>query len=344
MSVCANPRRRMCFNRQKTATNKHQRRTGLSGMELLDDRRLLAVTPLAAEPIVAPAQELPAQEVAKDDTRTTIHVESSRTGVMGRGTVNIPCGNWRNDSIAIYDLDGDGNVYIVCNGESSFTEGVSRLEVNVGSGSDIIRYYQLNHRGHENMQLDVDLGRGNDHFEAHVLHDIRHGHSLDIDVDGGSGRDQIRVIADADVYISPGSRLEVDLSGGSWSDTLWFSYDGEMDGTLLATLRGNSGLNDVINIVANHDPGSSGYRWYIWQGDHLNISITSNLRSQDATGNDASAEVSLDDIDPRRIVPLHLFRNRNLHLHRQPDVIVCPPVNLRTRPSCRDRSCSRAIG
>lgn len=76
----------------------------------------------------------------------------------------------------------------------------------------------------------------------------------------GTGNDELRFRATADVDVRAGAVLSVIVNGNAGRDRLSAQYRGEMDGSLTMILNGGPGtFNDRLAITETFDSGSTGF-------------------------------------------------------------------------------------
>jgi hypothetical protein len=174
------------------------------------------------------------------------------------GTTATVTGDAADNVVSIRD-NGDGDLTITAGG--TFTgNNVRRIVVNLHDGKDRFTYTQTGNRTRD-MQIVGTLGNGNDLFTGRILGDINAFRTLDLQVDGKKGADGLDLTANSDVDIQNGAVFNARLFGGDARDRVDFNYQGELDGVLRYTLRGDAGDDNgvaFIRATVRADLGSSG--------------------------------------------------------------------------------------
>lgn len=144
--------------------------------------------------------------------------------------------------------------------------GVNNIRIRAHGGDDVVNYSVDNKMmGTPKIRVDVDLGSGNDSFDA----DINGYDTLtaaaaapmapceyEFNVDGGSGKDDIYLGFLADLH--SGDRLRVRLNGQSGDDNVQFRYGGSnYGGKIHADVFGGSGNDNVSAYLGS--TSSHGY-------------------------------------------------------------------------------------
>ncbi len=176
----------------------------------------------------------------------TVGVSSGTLTVNGDGGVN---------NVAITD-NGDGDLAVVCDSFTTSASNISVVNLDTHGGTDIVSYAQNGNRT-RSMDLNAKLGGGADRFTGVVNGNINASRTLDIDVKGEGGEDDIYMYATNDVDVLGGATLALNLSGGDAHDVIFADYRGEVDGTIrLKESGGDSG--DWLYARVRADAGSSG--------------------------------------------------------------------------------------
>ncbi|WP_435020574.1 hypothetical protein TA3x_001905 [Tundrisphaera sp. TA3] len=195
----------------------------------------------------------------------------------GQGTVGV---------IGNFDVFGDGAYGDSFGTYDALFDGVSRIVVETYGGNDFVEYYltdpllvpravSLDLGGGNDravvtlgtvqgvdLFVDVDLGRGNDRFDGSLSGDLLDA-SIQFDVDGSAGNDDIGVVAD-DLYLDDFSLLDMVLFGGAGNDlvTADLEFAPSSTGRVVVSVLGAGG-NDSLGLnvygVENVADGSSAY-------------------------------------------------------------------------------------
>jgi len=172
-------------------------------------------------------------------------------------------------------LEGNGDVLAIISGANGaafkYVTGIDTIRYLGGSGNDQVRVSEMA-RLNTNLNLQLDMGNGNDWVNLGFQSGIA-GHSLNLDVNGGSGQDQVSFqlgeVRNANVNLNVGlhgqgdsfaawlngsltghSNVNLDVDGGAGGDALSFQADKVQIGTnasLEADFNGGSG-NDAITM------------------------------------------------------------------------------------------------
>jgi hypothetical protein len=171
------------------------------------------------------------------------------TGIMTIG------GDSGTNNVAITD-NGDGDLGVVCDSVTTLASNVIRINLDTHGGNDIVSFTQNGNRT-RNMDLNAELGSGDDRFTGRVNGDINASRTLHIGVKGEGGRDDIYVYATNDVDVAGGATLALNLSGGDARDVIFATYRGEADGTIRLNESGGSS-DDSLYARVQADAGSTG--------------------------------------------------------------------------------------
>jgi hypothetical protein len=165
-------------------------------------------------------------------------------------------GDGDNDYVSISD-NGDGDLSVWCTGAwPTVASDVHRIDINTRGGADDVMYTQRGNRT-RSMDLNVQMGDGKDEFRGQIFGDINYLRTLDIEVRGEDGGDEIHVDAASDVDVGLYAVLALNLRGGSGQDVIVANYRGEVDGTIRLAERG--GLDgDYLFAQVLADAGSTG--------------------------------------------------------------------------------------
>lgn len=133
------------------------------------------------------------------------------------------------------------------------------VSLDLGSGNDAAAINVVGVHGVD-LFVEVDLGRGNDLFEGNLVGDLLDA-GVQFDVDGGTGNDDIEVVA-YDLYLDGASGLDMILFGGGGHDVVIADLDFNPYSTGLVTVQVLGGLgNDYVGLnifgVVNVVEGSS---------------------------------------------------------------------------------------
>lgn len=169
------------------------------------------------------------------------------------------------DYVDIQDV-GNGNYNVQADGNFGVNySGISRIRINAYGGDDGVTFYVDNKSmGSPTLRMDVDLGSGNDKFDADIYgSSVMMGPAIpmapchyEFNVDGGSGNDDIYMGFFADLH--SGDRLRVRLNGQSGNDYVGFRYGGSNYGGAIHTdVFGGSG-SDTVNAFLG-STSSEGY-------------------------------------------------------------------------------------
>ncbi|MFO0812471.1 MAG: hypothetical protein U0796_04600 [Gemmatales bacterium] len=169
------------------------------------------------------------------------------------------------DYVDIQDA-GNGNYNVQADGNFGVNySGISRIRINAYGGDDGVTFYVDNKSmGSPTLRMDVDLGSGNDKFDADIYGSgVMMGPAIpmapchyEFNVDGGSGNDDIYMGFFADLH--SGDRLRVRLNGQSGNDYVGFRYGGSNYGGAIHTdVFGGSG-SDTVNAFLG-STSSEGY-------------------------------------------------------------------------------------
>ncbi len=180
-----------------------------------------------------------------------------------------------NDTIYIHD-HGNGDVAFFVNGVGRNPAGglwhnVTRFDLNTGGGNDKVYYFSYPGVRTVDMDLNVNLGSGNDYFLAEVHGDIGVNRTLDIDVNGGHGSDIMWVLAGegtaqdgsqlTPIDIRAGAKLKIDLDGDAGNDVMGVLYTGENDGFLSMNFQGDSGTDTLHRHIDFWSNSNGGWTW-----------------------------------------------------------------------------------
>jgi hypothetical protein len=198
-------------------------------------------------------------------THTTPRVEALEdrcvpTHASLSGGILTVTGTAGNNTVVIQD-NGNGDLTVSGDGMSaSNCSNVYRINIDMKGGKDSVTYKQNGNRT-RSMDLNVQLGTGNDTFLAYVNGNVNAGRTLDVNVDGGWGKDWIKVDADQDVDLGASANLLLYLhgGGGAYADELFVWYKGENDGHISARMFGGPGIvMDTLHLHLDRDAGSGG--------------------------------------------------------------------------------------
>src|SRR5262245_878237 len=173
------------------------------------------------------------------------HVSESAGVLLIQGTN-------RANAIQITDDGGvsPGSVQVTCGGvTTNSVAAIGQIRVLAHGGKDVVTYSLTGnlaprlHRG-----LHVDLGDGRDTFQAFLGAGVQPRGNLNLEADGGTGIDTIRINA-AGVNIDPGATLRVFLVGGEDADRVSLTYQGKVAGQFLFRAEGNGGTDRLTGDV-----------------------------------------------------------------------------------------------
>jgi hypothetical protein len=176
-------------------------------------------------------------------------------------------GDAQNDNAQIRDF-GDGVVQVTANGGANnwIFANINKITVNSEDGHDTVKYDLVGSlQAHRSQSIFVGLGSnlspnpGNDSFVATLKPGIaiQNGARLQINADGGGGKDYLAVTA-IDVDVRQGGWMKTTVTGGYGDDVVAQLYRyGEMDGSLAMRSLGDLG-NDTIRQIMQFDANSAG--------------------------------------------------------------------------------------
>lgn len=214
---------------------------------------------------------------------------ASSAGLLADGTLVI-MGDNRADSVEIYD-DGLGLVGLIGqfdnlgagaepDPDETFDvmfDNVTKIVLDTKAGDDDV-YYVLTDSleiprdvsftlgsGNDSLSMDfgailstqfhvkVDLGRGNDTFDAGFYDEIS-ASQIQVDIDGGLGNDDLSLYADSAI-VDGGSSLVVAVSGGAGNDAIdaELDFDPESTGLVNIAAWGGKGNDDIEMNVTGAD-------------------------------------------------------------------------------------------
>lgn len=188
----------------------------------------------------AKAPYRPRIEALEDrDVPASISVAGSTVTVTGDNTAN---------RVTIRD-NGDGDIQVSITGAPGAGpvnfNNITRIRVNTDTGNDRVNYTQTGART-RNMDLRINLGRGNDEANVFIQGDIRANRTLSVLVDNpffllfGQDNDRINIQA-TNVNIEANAAFNLTANGGTGTDRVDFNYSGIVNGPLNYTLDGGLG-------------------------------------------------------------------------------------------------------
>lgn len=205
-------------------------------------------------------------------------------------------GNGARDLIIIID-NGDGDLVVrhgrVADGLaglSTFPDPLNdfaTIDVRSRAGHDVVVYFQAGERT-RSLDLNVELGDGNDSFLADINGAIPAGRVLDIHAHGGDDGDFLTVDALNDVHLEADlltgelGVLTVNLEGGGGRgrDTLNMLYRGQLNGLLSFRLTGGRG-HDALTAQINVEDGSGGFLIGVLNGERGDDTLVFHINQVD---------------------------------------------------------------
>jgi hypothetical protein len=199
------------------------------------------------------------------------------TGTQGRDVIHL--------------VDRGGGTVAVQVGQNPILQifnGINTVNVSTFAGADTVTYdlvplfggpFVLGLGVNDNLTLNVDLGAGNDTFQASFhQNDLGFGSQLTFNVRGREGNDQMNVDATGGVDIANQAKLAINLIGDQGNDSINTAYEGVVSGELDLNGNGSAGrdriterfsvpTNSLGKLVARArgGPGSDGLRLEVGQ-------------------------------------------------------------------------------
>lgn len=178
--------------------------------------------------------------------------------IVQSGAVLTLNGSNNPNSVLIEDL-GSNTIRITQDAVESLYSNINRINVNGRAGNDNVTYSVLSPS--VKLWLDVRLGAGNDTFTGSVTllpEDMVTAFNASprrlpadnvhrIDVDGGSGNDNITLAAEG--LLPTGVSFQGNFKGGSGADNILTSFAGSNDGEVLVRIDGESGNDNLAAIL-----------------------------------------------------------------------------------------------
>jgi hypothetical protein len=174
-----------------------------------------------------------------------------------------------NDDIIRIEDNGVGTFTVFCppNPVPSVFVGINTIRVFTLRGNDFVRYNLSPTGSFSAVQLQVQLGRGDDTFRGTLNGaDLFSSAALRFEVSGQGGRDTLILNALNNVDFRGGSldvrffgdaAPGVPLDGVDFADRLLFSYQGLVSNTLRSLADGGAGRDLIVGNI-NLSAGSSG--------------------------------------------------------------------------------------
>jgi hypothetical protein len=169
------------------------------------------------------------------------------------------------DTVLIEDL-GNNDIQITQGTTSAVYSGINRINMKAGPGDDVVTYSVISPS--VKLWLDINLGSGNDNFEGAITllpeggavaftstRRLPADNVHRVDVDGEQGNDNITLTAEG--LLPAGVSLQANLRGGSGRDNILTSFAGQNDGEVKIRLDGQSGDDNVAAIFGRATAPSS---------------------------------------------------------------------------------------
>jgi len=127
------------------------------------------------------------------------------------------------------------------------TGDVTMVVVKTRGGADTVSYDLTGDYVGTTRTVEVLLGNGDDTFTADLGHGIDAASILALQVNGGNGKDNLSVTGTGGGPVA--GMLSVQLLGGNGMDSISFSYQAEVDGSLMLTADGGNGKDTIHGDV-----------------------------------------------------------------------------------------------